>query len=240
MATAATQDARDLLAGGEEQWGEDLEGVEEEQPVQVPKKKKRRAPPAKETQTKKSRTVNGGKKKKRPEPIVEEESDSSSSEEDSDSDSSSDSDADSSVADQEVDERRTFRHYRVPVEETIDSECARVVRAYHTAQDQIDGFGFSKGVPRPLVDAAGAKRYAEGGGAFIRTGSITNHMKHRAGIQSMEKKAAEKAARFGEDVAAALTSQVLLFTKSRKQQTISPEDVHNAATLMGIDNLVRC
>jgi histone H3/H4 len=193
-------------------WGKDIPGGDERE---TPRKRKR------------GRKPTNGKGKKR---ALEASSASASSSEES-------------SEEEEVSGRSTIRkdrfHFADPAK-TVDEELGKVARVYHTVEDEKSGFGMSKGKPVPLVDAHGKKSYAQGGGAFIKTVAISNHMKNRAGIESINTDASKRVARYGEDCVAAVVSQAIICCKDRGQKTVTPEDVQHAANLMGIDNLIRC
>jgi len=167
---------------------------------------------------------------------------SSDSEEDEENKSfeSSEEDGDDASA------RETFRKERYYfVDETVteDLGTAKIAYSYYTEQDTIGGFGFRKNekgerVPRPLIDSYGAKRLAKGGNPFISP-TVIGHLKDRAGVESIQAIASEKLAKLAEESVAAITAHAIINCKALGRRTISPSDVRNGSSDMGISHL-RC
>jgi histone H3/H4 len=220
------QQAEDLLA---ENWGKDIPGGDE---PETPRKRKRGKGERRKGEKKKGAT-NGNGKKRHAVPSLS----SESSEEEERGLREGERDERGELSPSSFPKKRF--HFADPAQ-TIDLDLGKMARVYHTVEDQTSGFGVSKGKPVPLVDAHGKKSYAAGGGAFIKTVAISNHMKNRAGIESINSDAAKRVARYGEDCVAALVSQAIICCRDRGQKTVTPDDVQHAASLMGVHNLIRC
>jgi len=222
------QQAEDLLA---ENWGKDIPGGDE---PETPRKRKRGKGERRKGEKRKGAT-NGNGKKRHAVPSLS--SESSEEEEERGKGERGERGESGELSPSSFPKKRF--HFADPAQ-TIDLDLGKMARVYHTVEDQTSGFGVSKGKPVPLVDAHGKKSYAAGGGAFIKTVAISNHMKNRAGIESINSDAAKRVARYGEDCVAALVSQAIICCRDRGQKTVTPDDVQHAAILMGVHNLIRC